>query len=401
MKTHLGKPRRLGLRIGVCAALATTTLVHPASGYTLSTTWGCSSVSWSAPTVNVVVHTAEFGSDLDQLGAMLHAVSAVHHQVNVVGASSAHLTQTSTTAPFTYRSWYGDRTPTIHVGFVPSFADPDRVGETTRGPISDCRYTEAHIALLHPGMLSFWNFGVPRDAGEKYYDAGERDASYATYFRPWYLHELLHAFGLEHSATSYTFMNYGEHPWANRADDDTIRPLPGDAAALRHLYPAAGSRTDVAVLTTGLDPRAVSHRAATQHRLCKPSLGDTYSAGRFDDFCGVGGPDTRSTTVCPGDPLHTRFTIANYSTEPVDVTAQVWLSLDDQHHNTDLMSPTTHRFTVGQTSRTLQLDFTVPTLHGAAPGTQYHVIVQVHATGQSTGTTVHDWIPMRGTLEPH
>jgi hypothetical protein len=84
VKTPLGSPRRLGLRIAVRAALvtATTTPVHPASGYTLSTTRGCNSVSWSAPTLYVVVHTGEFGGNLDQLASMLHAVSAVHHQVN-------------------------------------------------------------------------------------------------------------------------------------------------------------------------------------------------------------------------------------------------------------------------------------------------------------------------------
>jgi len=234
------------------------------------------------------------------------------------------------------------------------------------------------------------------DADAASYDTGKRDESGVDYFRISYLHELLHAFGLDHSADAYAFMNYGERPWANRTGPNSIRPLPADIRKLRSLYPLGTTRTEVAVLNTWYDPTDVTAGPANQKMLCKPSQDDDWNTSLFAGKCGTGGPEARDTEVCEGDTLLARFALANYSTSSVDVTARMWFSLDDQWDATDLLSPTTREFTVNA-ANSYQSGNTWSVPYLAHTASNYLVIVRVVATTPS-GATAGDWIPLRGKV---
>src|SRR5262249_25166545 len=157
-----------------------------------------------------------------------------------------------------------------------------------------------------------------------YFQADETDANSALWFRPVYLHELLHAFGLGHTATEYAQMNYGVKPWANRPAEDMVRPLPDDAKALRELYPGTNSRYEVAALNTRYDGNDVAHpqEAARAKLLCTPSLGAGYDTDKFAPKCGTGGAKSGSSNICKDDTLRLRVTLANYSTTTVYFTWQ-------------------------------------------------------------------------------
>ena len=133
-----------------------------------------------------------------------------------------------------------------------------------------------------------WSFSSPfakemTGLGVRYYDAGEfapAKSSYpGTWFRPSFLHELLHAFGLNHTSSAYAMMNHrGDDdgfPWGNRADADAVRPLPDDVRLLRASYPASGTRWDVDALNMWYVVTSASKGgAADQVKLCTPSLGN-------------------------------------------------------------------------------------------------------------------------------
>lgn len=192
-------------------------------------------------------------------------------------------------------------------------------------------------------------------------------------------------------------MNYGERPWANRTGPHSIRPLPADIRKLCSLYPLGTTRTEVAVLNTWYDPADVTAGAASQRMLCKPSQGEDWATSLFAEECGTGGPEGGDTEVCEGDALLARFALANYSTSSVDVTARLWLSLDDQWDATDLLSPTTREFTVDAASSYQSGNTWSMPVIGQAQLTGYHVIVRVVATTPS-GATAGDWIPLRGKV---
>jgi hypothetical protein len=398
--------RRPGLRrwLGgaLCAALGLTGAViaaEPANAYEHLVVGNCDPIRWTSPP-RIIWHTTEWqaGGGGPFTGDLYSALVSVADEFNHMGATSARVRYLDITSdPFTFGAWYQDPTPTIHLGFTNNANVAE--GATTAQPQVDanCEYDEMHIRFQDVNTQA-WRFGLP----DTYYTAQETDAAGAMYFRTAFLHELLHAFGLQHTRDDYAFMNFREFPWANRTGGNGVRPLPDDVAAMRYLYPAAGVRSEVATLTTWFDTNrvsAVGPGAAMQIGLCAPSLGNQFSASPFSDIsatCGTGGPNAGSTSVCPDDLLYTRFALANYSTESVHVDVRLWLSTDEVFTLSDKVSPTHPTADVTRANSALQShNWRVPA--GLIAGTRYFVIAQVAGT-TATGAPVDDWIPLRGTV---
>jgi len=368
---------------------------------------------WDSPP-KVVVHDQEFldgGGDALTQAQMLIAINHVVDQFNQVGATSARVTSSESSAdPFQFQAWYGDPTPTIHVGFTSDFAavaSADAAGVTDlERDGQNCHLAEAHI--LFPDLDDqAWNFNTPFVTdGDSFYDTRTYDSSDNLWFRPLFLHELLHAFGLDHTNDTYAFMNYPSYdgfPWANRDRTEAVRPLPADVRTLRRHYPQAGSRTEVAVLNTWFEPSLSD--AADQIHLCQPSLGTQWGDPHSPGSCGVDGPDQGSRVVCAGDSVRTRFTLANYSTYKVRVATDLYYSTDDRWESGDTLSGTLQStFDVPAAHSELQQQIsTVPAL---TAGVDYYVIVRVVSLsdmdndGNADSTSVRsDWMPLRGTVQ--
>jgi hypothetical protein len=353
----------------------------------------CTHNTWDSPP-KVVIHTGEFVGGPTREANMIAAIEAVNTEFNKVGATAAQITDTElSTEPFTQTTLFDVSDPVIHVGFVSSLTNPAAIASAKPYIFSGtCELARVNIAVLDLGVYD-WRFNAPADAGENYWEAAAEDGEQNRYFRTSYLHELLHGFGLEHSATTFAFMNYGARPWANRDDDERVRPLPADVRLLRDLYPAAGERTELATLTTWFDADDISDTGAALGKvLCAPSLGSGFSASLFDEHCGSGGAQGGSTAVCAGNMLRTRFALANYSTHDVDFGVRLWFSIDDKWDWHDTISPTQPdevHVDAAESSRR-GISFAVPALPGAS-GTEYHTIVR--AAGE-----VSDSIPLPGTV---
>ena len=388
-----GVGRALGIASSVMVLAAL--LATPAAAYMTREAGGCDPITFAAPP-RVVVHAPGMeGFDPASMLQFLLALTEIHQSLDDVGASSASVAGLeSSSEPLVYGTWFGDAEPTIHVGFTSSSAAAQ--GSTTWDISNDgaCHILEAHIEFQDL-TLTAWRFGEPEAHGEVYYLA-EHDLITSPYFRISYLHELLHAFGLAHSNSSYSMMNYGTRPFANRAGGGKVMPLPDDVEALRDLYPAAGSRRDLAVLNTWYEPDATSastYPAANHQSLCKPSAGSTWDS-MFGEYCAI----DPTTEVCPGDNLLTRVAVANYGTESLGIEEKVWFSLDDQFSGggADTASSTVRTFTLGAQSSSQQgRVFEVP--RGLDFGTDYFVIVRLRGT-TAGGASVSDWIPLRGTI---
>jgi hypothetical protein len=402
--------------------------------------------TWKTPP-RLVVHYAELSpgqSPMTYSASMILAVSDVVDAFNKIGGTSAQVTSVqSSTLPFTFDKPYHDSTPTIHVGFAHDQAAwaaavaPDdwktTLGKTTlldpadpdyRLPsIDKCWYLERHIVFPDTSITGFanrpWSFGSPPSttsttATQPYFDAGVVDttakvttnALYANeanvarvWFRPRFLHELLHAFGMSHRH-DYSFMDHAGtsgFPWANRLVADRVRPLPAEIGWLRQTYPAGGTVYDVSLLNTWHVPGSEAD-ADDQVALCKPSTGSAFSddiqGSGSAKFCGDGG----GGLICPGDSLFTRFAIANSSTEPVDLTIRLAFSRDEQWGGSDdVLSPT--RFTLtdaeAEDSRLMELKWKVPSIDTSNFNLAWHPLVQI--SGDHVNT---DWIPLRGNLYP-
>ncbi|MGE0820866.1 MAG: hypothetical protein AB7G75_00370 [Candidatus Binatia bacterium] len=383
--------------ISALLVVVATTSVH---AYTTRTQNGCNPITWASQP-KVVLHTTEFaGPDFFQnlinLAQLTDAMNDIHEQFNLAGGTAAQVTGFDlSTDPFVYKTWFNDPTPTIHVGFTNNAAA--NPGGTFWNVDSACNIVEAHIQFQDLSAFG-WTFSHPQAHGEPYYDVTLSNAAGDRYFRISYVHELLHAFGLSHSNDSYSMLNYGDRPWANRLQDDAVRPLPDDIEGLRALYPLAGSRYDIAVLNTWYDPVAPvgSYPAADQKQLCKPSRGSAWNSDLFADVCGVTQSGAAgSTTVASGNTLRTRFAVANYSTERVDVVASLYFSTDDIWDAADVASATTRSFSVSANGSSQQgRTWTVPS--GLTAG-DYYVIARVVATTPS-GVIITDWIPLRGIV---
>jgi hypothetical protein len=343
---------------------------------------------------------------------MLAAIDDVVAAFDDIGGTSARVTGVQpTTEPFDWSSKASDDdVPTIHVGWtrdIKSLNNGRDAGAVTL-PLhskTGCRMLGAHIAFpdeADPGAMR-WDYGTPfTTAGRAWYAAGETDTSGKTWFRPSFLHELLHAFDFHHLQNQYSFMTHRSpagFPWANRAAQDAVRPLPYDIGRLRRLYPASGATTDVALLNTWYGPPTdPDDNAGGQYQLCLPSSGSavfpmpTWGAEcGIDPGAGFGTPGS-ATAVCSGTQLQTRVTIANGSTTAVDLTAKVYFSDDDRYDATDKASATTHALHVdAATSQLADLGWTVP--GGLSLTSARRPIVRITGTGVAP-----DWIPLGATV---
>jgi hypothetical protein len=347
--------------------------------------------------------------------------------LGAVGASSAAVSEIdSTTDPFRWGASYDDPVPTIHVGWasqaqVTADNGGKAAGGLTSGRIYNSDNCSPTISIEFPDLQSMaWAFNTPfglADEGASYYDAGPNapfvsgdtpiGGNGGTWFRPSFLHELLHAFGMKHTLTHFATMNHrgsGGFPWANRADVNAMMPLPYDVGVLRSTYPASGTRWDVAPLNNWYAaPADPTETAADQVKLCTPSLGRAFSADATTDGpCGEGGSNAGSTDVGQGDVLRTRFSIANYSTGSMQVGAVLWLSTDDTWDASDIQVPGSKTVTVkAAASALVPAKWTLPAL---TPGVRYHPIIRVasehvNADGSILAASMRtDWNPLRGTV---
>jgi hypothetical protein len=342
----------------------------------------CGAAAWSSPVVRI--HPDLFiGNQAD----MEDAIRDVNAQIANVGGSTARVEKTVTTSDGFHTTPYYDTSPVIHVGFLnllpPALA-------VTSSPWACERF-------IIVDRDTAWNYGTPQDAGGAgYYMAGKTDPSDNVYFRISYQHELMHAFGVgasdedAHPDDVYSFLNYGERPWANAPVDAMIRPLPYDVRQLRTMFRASGSRTEVAVLNTWMDKDSTAV-VTPQKMLCAPSVGAVANAANaFANFCG----EPKATSVCRGDIVQVQYALANYSTEDVDVTSNLWFSTDDKWDPNDRLSPTVKTYTVPAAhSQNKYWGYEAPVV---SSGTNF-VIVRVTATTPS-GVTVKDSIPLTGTV---
>jgi hypothetical protein len=409
---------RRWLRGVVCTgiALAGAVLVaQPADAYTKASNNSCNEVRWTSEQPRYRIHYEEFfagGGDAWGLVDLHRAAWEVISEFNKIGGTTAEVVDdgmvTSRDA-FEAGDWYpeeldasGDPIPTIHIGFTD---DPYEISASGTGTGAaqyhidgtTCTYSQVHIVFRDMNLVD-WNFGTPSDSGKDYYTAEASDET-GIYFRPAFLHELIHAFGLTHSDDTYAFMNYGQWPWAGGGRDETeaIRPLPDDIRGLRYLYPGSGTRSEVAVLNTWYTESGDPEEPAIQNGICAPSLGDTFSTFFYTYECGDGGPDAGSTEVCADDRLFTRYTFANYSTEAADsIDVRLFFSTDDTYQSTDLGSPT-HRDVTVASAHSIMYKTTWRVPSGLVSGQEYYVIVYVVGTTTSGGW-VEDWIPLTGTV---
>lgn len=401
----------------VICLLSTTINLRPADAYLPTQKGACSTVTWkSSPAV--IIHVNEWwlgggaGHTTPDLADIFEAVYDVNREFNRVNGTSAWIggqfpgSAGISISPFESGIWDNSTESIIHVGFTsdPTVLVPGQFGVTElQNPDFQCKYSEATITFPAPDIQS-WNYNTPQDTDENYYTALGTDARDAQWFRPVYLHELLHAFGLSHS-DKYAFTNYGDRAWATDkqslsgpdAEATSIRPLPDDIAGLRFLYPATGTQSQIAVLNTWHNPSSTQGTAGYQRLNCKPSLGTTDSVAFDAAFCGTGGPDAGSIEVCPDDTLHTRFTVANYSTQRVNLEAQMYLSPDDVLSTaSDWISANKYPISANaaESGNYAQI-WQVPDPSPA--NADYHVIVRLTGTTTS-GVSVDDWIPLTGTV---
>jgi hypothetical protein len=380
---------------------------------------------WDSPP-RLVVHTGEFLNDvrstnpaLDEV-YLLDAANDIVNQFNSTGGTSAKITSvTASSEPFTFEHWFNDATPTIHVGFTNNIRnftdDPNADGLTSPyGTINvfGCEM-ERHIVFTTGADPNGhdWDMRTPADipcttGSSLYYDAGPTDCNGYSWFRPSLLHELLHAFGYQHTKTQYAFMNHrgtGGFPWANRGPDQQIRPLPYDVSLLRRDYPGTGTRYDVAVLNTWYTaPTDSTDDAAHQVKLCKPSLGASWASSTSSGTCGLDGTDSGATSVCVGDTLKTRYTLANYSTGSVTVNSSLWMSTDEAQGVDDTPSSTSARRDdiPAATSLPVKAEWKVPDLTGK----KLHPIILITSNHQNADGSIDpksetkDSIPLRGTI---
>lgn len=419
--------------------------------------------TWKTPP-RIVLHTSEFTSGPSPMTnslAMVDAIVDVVNSFNDVGGIDTYVKEPIqlSTAPFTPGQWYHDSTPTIHVGFVKTVGAWDHLtSDNARGvtipddktaDLVDGKYLkEVHIAFPDTAVrfqnvdTQPWSFATPPSTSSLYathpfYDAGSSDTtavvahglsaaeraqhgltSYASednlprlWFRPAFLHELLHAFGRwQHVENDYSFLNNspgtGGYPWANRASDDAVRPLPEDARWLRHEYVGANAGSDdISVLDTWYEQQPDDSSKSEQVALCQPSLGTAWSSsvagapvfnGGPGVSCGTDQSVAGSSLVCPGQTVRTRFAVANRSPGSLSISAQFALSTDEHWDSTDAISTTTNQQTVaGETSKLWEVTWKVPDYPGSTARVLLHPLVRITAPGAPA-----DWIPLRGSIQP-
>jgi hypothetical protein len=408
-----GTRLRRGVHLVVAAGIALAAIgviATPAHAYTLSKARNCSTLTIkNSGSVRIVVHTRSLLGTDRQVTNLLDAIDAVTDEFNSVGGTTAHISSvTTTTASYHHNTTY-DEPGTIHLGFTPVTTDEDgltHVGQEVPFTAINCVVQSPNIGFLDLDHIEGWNFLTPGathdDEGNTFYQAAVTDKVRHYYFRPQLLHELMHAFGLGHSANTTSFMNYGQMPWINRAPRDMITPLPDDLAALRYLYPADDDVYRVAFLNTALDPAAdvSSEGAGTQSPLCRPSGGTGFASLFYThNYACATSPFFQ---VCAGGQVYGAYSLANYSTSAMDVSVAAYFSVDDVWGSTDQESVDYDQYSIAAGKTLLIRDqWTIPTM---LVGTQQlHVILRVVAVEDTPGappanSVTTDWLPLVGTL---
>ena len=252
-----------------------------------------------------------------------------------------------------------------------------------------CSISEAQIEFPEPADKA-WDYETPwADAADHWYDTGPTDANDATWFRPSFLHELLHAFAFEHVTDQYSFMTHrspGGFPWANRLDDQAARPLPSEIGVLRYAYGDTAVSYDVSLLNTWYGPPQPGDDAGSQVDLCTPSTGNVWSTMLETGACGNNNAAEGATDLCLGDTLLHALSLANASTESVHATARLWFSTDETWDAGDIRSATKLTKDVNaETSAPWAAAWEVPALN---LGVDYYPIVRVTSEHVlSDGTT--------------
>jgi hypothetical protein len=362
---------------------------------------GCTFPTWDQQP-RIVIHTAQFlagGGNSASEDKMVNAIEQVADEFSDTDAMSARITTVSTTSdPYYYGVWENDAQPTIHVRFSPQSAiTDDNHGKAAAGltttHIVGCSIEEAHIEFPWPKDKDF-NYETPWDVkGQRWFDTASTVNDH-TWFRPSFLHELLHAFGLTHQTGVFTFMNHRSDagfPWVNRPADNAARALPWELGVLRDAYGDSGSSYDVALANNWYGPPAPDDDAASQVALC-PS-GSAWDTGK--DACVD--PDHKSDRqLCGGDKLSVPFTLANYSTGKVHATVKLYFSTDPDWDANDLLAAGTFTKDVGaETALNPTGTFNAPDLGSG----RYWAILRVEAVAADDASVVrHDWIPLRVPL---
>jgi len=417
-----------------------TLLAASAQAYEKIAFGACPHGVFFAQPPHVVLHTDTMTGFSDaEIDAVVADMQAIHQEIGSLGGTGIQIRSfTVTVQPWSWKSWSFNAEPTIHIGFTPAETTLTPLGgpqpsfgievapaaATHRLAPGTCSIAEAHIYFqdqvdVTGNPLMTWAEGEPDDYGIPYNDA-QLDDVFGRFWRSTYLHELLHALGLDHSDSTYAMTNYGDRPWANRDPGQKLKPLPDDIRGLRELYPAPEEiNVDVAVLNTFVNFDDVSDNGTPrQGRLCQPSTGARFApdfsealgvdpvTGAIDpiDRCGeneVG--NAGDVLVCPGDTVFTRYSVANYGTETVTLRSQMWMSEDDVWDGRaggDVKSPDVKEFGLsGGFSTKRNSTFEVP--EGVAYDTTYDVLIRVKVVNDVShvpGADKDDWIPMRGTV---
>ncbi len=416
---------------GTVAALALASAAHaeivdPSTGTgsygsapSVSSTPSCTSVApstWPTPP-RVVIHTkglTDSGATADDLTRMQSQAQAAVDQFNAMGATSASVASVTTTNDntFAYKSTsFADKVPTIHVGFVPSATiTADNHGNGAGGLTSGNIYLSdtcvPTVTIEFPDLNSSmnWSFKSPSELGVPYYDVDQTPTG-TTWFRPSFLHELLHGFQLTHTSTAFAMMNHrGDgFAWGSVAGADEVRPLPDDVRRLRASYPGSGAHWDMDALNNWYGVSSSSQGgAADQASLCTPSVGtklvsDVLAGGP----CGSGGSNAGASCARPGDTVATRYALNNYSTGSLRITSTLSFSADETWDASDPESSTTLTTDVAATTSTLaEQTWKVPNTSGS----DLHPIVHLFAEHVNANGTVDpsslriSWIPLRGKL---
>ena len=376
--------------------------------------------TWPQPP-RVVIHTKglkDLGVSDARLDELLEQANDAAAQIGKIGASLAQVgSVTETTASnYAYRSKsFADTVPTIHVGFVSHAtitADhngKDAEGLTTEHPYMSDNCIPVATMDLAADSSTEWSFSTPFDLGVNYWSASA-NASGTTepgiWFRPSFLHELMHAFGLTHTKTAYAMMNHrgSGFPWGNRADADAVRPLPDDVRRLRDSYPASGSYWDVDV-TNGWDEYTDASKgdAADQVKVCTPSVGTSVvTDAAASGPCGTGGPRAGSSCARPRDTLATRYTLNNYSTGTIHVTSTLAFSDDPTWEAPDPESSTKRTEDVAaESSKLVSATWTVPDTSGAKLYPIVHVFSEhLDADGSIDPASLRIYeYPLSGTVK--
>ena len=419
--------------------------------------------TWKTPP-RIVLHTSEFTSGPSPMTnslAMVDAIVDVVNSFNDVGGIDTYVKEPIqlSTAPFTPGQWYHDSTPTIHVGFVKTVGAWDHLtSDNARGvtipddktaDLVDGKYLkEVHIAFPDTAVrfqnvnTQPWSFATPPSTSSLYathpfYDAGSSDTtavvahglsaaeraqhgltSYASednlprlWFRPAFLHELLHAFGRwQHVENDYSFLNNspgtGGYPWANRASDDAVRPLPEErGGCATSTLDLTQVRTTSLCSTRGMSSSRTTAARASRWRCVSPAretdlvlqrgrrAGVQRGTRRIVRHRPVG---RRIVTGLPGSDGADAVSVANRSPGSLSISAQFALSTDEHWDSTDAISTTTNQQTVaGETSKLWEVTWKVPDYPGSTARVLLHPLVRITAPGAPA-----DWIPLRGSIQP-